>query len=48
MRNEDRKLFALFNMSKNECIKVDTATMEQIKLEEIWILNPKFMHYQVE
>ena len=34
MRNEDRKLFALFNMSKNECTKVDTITMEQIKLEE--------------
>ena len=34
MRNEDRKLFALFNMCKNECTKVDTITLEQIKLEE--------------
>ena len=29
-----KKLFALFNMSKNEVMKVDTQTMEQIKLEE--------------
>ena len=29
-----KKLFALFNMSKNECVKVDTKTLELIKLEE--------------
>ena len=29
-----KKLFALFDMSKNECVKVDTKTLELIKLEE--------------
>jgi hypothetical protein len=29
-----KRLFALFDMSKNECMKVDTQTMEQIKMEE--------------
>ena len=34
MRNENKNLFALFDMNKNECIKVDKNTLEQIKLEE--------------
>ena len=34
MRNENKNLFALFDMNKNECIKVDKITLEQIKLEE--------------
>jgi hypothetical protein len=29
-----KRLFAIFDMNKNECMKVDTQTMEQIKLEE--------------
>ena len=29
-----KKLFALFNMAKNEVMKVDTQTMEAIKIEE--------------
>ena len=29
-----KRLFALFDMSKNECMKVDAQTMEQIKIEE--------------
>ena len=35
MRNISRSnMYALFNMNKNECIKVDKDTMELIKLEE--------------
>ena len=35
MRNISRSnMYALFNMNKNECIKVDRDTMELIKLEE--------------
>ena len=30
----DKKLFALFNMNKNECIKVDKDVLDFIKLEE--------------
>ena len=30
----DKKLFALFNMNKNECIKVDKDILDFIKLEE--------------
>ena len=30
----EKKLFAFFNMSRNECIKVDKETLELIKLEE--------------
>ena len=30
----EKKLFAFFDMNKNECIKVDTNTIELIKLEE--------------
>ena len=30
----NKKLFALFNMSKNEVMKVDTQVMEEIKIEE--------------
>ena len=30
----EKKLFAYFDMNKNECIKVDTNTIELIKLEE--------------
>ena len=33
-RSNDKKLFAFFNMNKNECIKVDKDTLELIKLEE--------------
>ena len=34
MRTFRKNIYALFNMNKNECIKVDTKTMELIKLEE--------------
>jgi len=34
MRTTNKYLFALFDMNKNECIKVDINTLEQIKLEE--------------
>jgi len=34
MRTFTKNIFALFHMSKNECNKVDTQTMELIKLEE--------------
>ena len=34
MRTTNKNLFALFDMNKNECIKVDINTLEQIKLEE--------------
>jgi hypothetical protein len=30
----EKKLFAIFDMIKNECIKVDNKIMEDIKLEE--------------
>ena len=30
----EKKLFAFFNMNRNECIKVDKETLELIKLEE--------------
>jgi hypothetical protein len=33
-RSLEKKLFALFDMIKNECIKVDSQTMDLIKLEE--------------
>ena len=29
-----KKVFSFFDMSKNECMKVDAQTMEQIKIEE--------------
>ena len=29
-----KNIYALFHMNKNECIKVDTQTMELIKLDE--------------
>ena len=34
MRSTNKNLFALFDLNKNECIKVDRYTLEQIKLEE--------------
>ena len=34
MRSFSKNIFALFHMNKNECNKVDTQTMELIKLEE--------------
>ena len=34
MRSFTKNIYALFHMSKNECNKVDTQTMELIKLEE--------------
>ena len=34
MRSENKNLFALFDLNKNECIKVDINTLEQIKIEE--------------
>lgn len=34
MRSVNKNLFALFDMHKNECIKVDKNTLEQIKIEE--------------
>ena len=34
MRSFSQNIYALFHMIKNECIKVDTQTMELIKLEE--------------
>ncbi len=34
LRTTNKYLFALFDMNKNECIKVDINTLEQIKLEE--------------
>ena len=34
MRSTDKNLFSLFDLSKNECIKVDINTLEQIKIEE--------------
>ena len=34
MRSTNKNLFALFDLNKNECIKVDRNTLEQIKLEE--------------
>ena len=34
MRSENKNLFALFDLNKNECIKVDKYTLEQIKIEE--------------
>ena len=34
MRSENKSLFALFDLNKNECIKVDINTLEQIKIEE--------------
>ena len=33
-RSIEKRLFAIFDMIKNECIKVDSATMDLIKLEE--------------
>ena len=34
MRSFTKNIYALFHMTKNECNKVDTQTMELIKLEE--------------
>ena len=34
MRSLRQNIYALFHMLKSECIKVDTQTMELIKLEE--------------
>ena len=34
VRSIQRKLFAFFDMNKNECIKVDKETLELIKIEE--------------
>ena len=34
MRTFAKNIYALFHMNRNECIKVDTQTMELIKLEE--------------
>ena len=33
-RSIEKRLFALFDMIKNECIKVDSDTMDLIKREE--------------
>ena len=33
-RSIEKRLFAIFDMIKNECIKVDSATMDLIKQEE--------------
>ena len=33
-RSIEKRLFALFDMIKNECIKVDSDTMDFIKREE--------------
>ena len=34
MRSTNKNLFSLFDLNKNECIKVDINTLEQIKIEE--------------
>ena len=34
IRNFERKLFALFDMIKSECIKIDTETMNYINAEQ--------------
>ena len=34
MRSNDKNLFSLFDLNKNECMKVDLNTLEQIKIEE--------------
>ena len=34
VRSIEKKLFALFNMNTNECIKIDKEVLELIKLEE--------------
>ena len=34
MRSNDKKIFALFDMIKNECIRLDPKTMDLLKLEE--------------
>ncbi len=34
MRNFNKNLYAYFDISKNECTKVDRQTMDLIKLEE--------------
>ena len=33
-RSIEKRMFAIFDMIKNECIKVDSETMDLIKLEE--------------
>ena len=37
MRSNDKKIFALFDMIKNECIRLDTRTIDMLKLEELKI-----------